>query len=1491
MKKFIAAFFLLFLFFSNNYSKAAGGWLGIHMVTLDQKTLEGFKLPQNTPKNVLIRGVMKNSAADLANLLPGDVILEINNQTIKNIKNLHDTLNKFFAGEDIKIKIFRENSEKLIKVKLGKRPSDQNFEFVEGSEKFITFDLGMAFVATRNIIYTKYFPKEILDKYQSDGLIVACIDKGSFAERIGIQLRDQIILIDGKKTEDYIEPPVSVPIVQGTRLPAINTTKPIELTIKRDNQIFNKTIIPTPQPYIPWDSKCTPEFSDVGCMTKFILAPSSDTRDDFWVKVFECCKKNNVPVVPFHNRLLVSNKFNSLRLTSLGFAINYYRYEKPEGYISKLKEYVNIAREDLKEMDKFLKLYPEVGEPKNYTELMQSVRIATSVNTGQVFKSIQEETLQASKEDIERLKKSVLNKIETLGINNAETLDFLYLNYFSLKRAKEFEFILENWSKTRKKVSWSVSEMGSRKELSNHFYKIYGQLINISLAMKNINLALEIVEEGMKISKNNYKNLEFKLSYGKFLYEDTLINLLFTTNFEIVDNNYYLIKSHLDHLENLSKEEEQKLFEMDNFYMLDVIMMAGMIDTFANKSGDRATYTLKGIKYINENESRIKKNKFQSKGYNPTKALLFNQLIQAAFIDDNLENFQIGMNEIKTFISESSGDVNKLWSILNATPNLLQIFFQKGFYSEMETLIKFVYDSVDVEEWRNSQVVKANFTLFNYYVGYMEKKRGNIDKAILIHKESMNYNNITPDIDLSKLDAARLFMLTLTLPELYELYYLTGRKKEFNELNYLFFRKNINDLSKKDFVDARQLLAYAFKVYKTILKYHLDNNNNKQFLKLSKFLDKEIVKVFNQPDALKTSNRQDLYQDIAEIAKILARGGELKKGKKIFDFLYPYIMSYYNDQLYHSIWRPNFGDNFLGNVYLESTEYFKNDRTFQQKAYAIAQVGKNTNTSRDLVKSAIKGDFKSGDEQLIKEYHNLQQKLLVLFRSKQFKPKEAINSVQLDKKINTEYKKVQEKLLQVEKLIKKQNPEYFEFLKIRTADIKDLQQLLNDDQAILDYFFSDSKIHVVVIKKNSFKIYNIDSNYNYLTKLTKQIRATLVPVNRKIIPFEVNKSFELNESIFLFLKDELKSTNKLIIVPDGPLNSLPLHVLATKSEKNCLDCRTVKFNLNDYAFSYLPTAETLVNMDNYEEKFDFIKSAKFKVNVENVTEGIKEIGKSKTGEELLNKIIKKGKKQKTKDKNELQIIEGQSVYLGVGDPNLYLASQEKIADIDYFSKVTKLRSIFRGGIIEGDKIKKLYPPVDGSSEEIKTVANYLKPLKSTILLGDDANETNLKKMEMNQFKIIHFATHGEISGALEGLNEPFLVLTPPDEASEANDGLLTMTEIMALNTNADLVVLSACNTAAGDMPGTEGFSGLAKSFFISGSKSILVSNWYVETLSAQELVINLFKNIKEHPELTVSENFKSTMIEQLGKHKDKSHPLFWAPFIIVGKDNKFSFNL
>ena len=217
-----------------------------------------------------------------------------------------------------------------------------------------------------------------------------------------------------------------------------------------------------------------------------------------------------------------------------------------------------------------------------------------------------------------------------------------------------------------------------------------------------------------------------------------------------------------------------------------------------------------------------------------------------------------------------------------------------------------------------------------------------------------------------------------------------------------------------------------------------------------------------------------------------------------------------------------------------------------------------------------------------------------------------------------------------------------------------------------------------------------------------------------------------------------------------------------------------------------------------------------------------------------------------------------------------------------------LRSLFDKDKISSQSIKEIYGPVDGSADEINQVAEYLSPLKSKILLRENAKETNLKELDLSSYKIIHFATHGEVSGAITGINEPFLVLSPPNGPS-AEDGLLTMSEIMALDTNANLVVLSACNTASGDDADSEGFSGLAKSFFMSGSKSILVSNWYVETYSAKEIVINLFKNLKDNPNFSISDGLNLTMSEMAKNEKERSHPLFWAPFVVVGKNQPLFF--
>ena len=77
---------------------------------------------------------------------------------------------------------------------------------------------------------------------------------------------------------------------------------------------------------------------------------------------------------------------------------------------------------------------------------------------------------------------------------------------------------------------------------------------------------------------------------------------------------------------------------------------------------------------------------------------------------------------------------------------------------------------------------------------------------------------------------------------------------------------------------------------------------------------------------------------------------------------------------------------------------------------------------------------------------------------------------------------------------------------------------------------------------------------------------------------------------------------------------------------------------------------------------------------------------------------------------------------------------------------------------------------------------------------------------------------------------------------------------MNLQNNAELVILSACNTAGGNIKQSEGFSGLARAFLFSGSKSVLVSNWYVETYAAMELTTGMIKQIKYY-------NFKHRVLE------------------------------
>src|SRR5262249_6281429 len=145
---------------------------------------------------------------------------------------------------------------------------------------------------------------------------------------------------------------------------------------------------------------------------------------------------------------------------------------------------------------------------------------------------------------------------------------------------------------------------------------------------------------------------------------------------------------------------------------------------------------------------------------------------------------------------------------------------------------------------------------------------------------------------------------------------------------------------------------------------------------------------------------------------------------------------------------------------------------------------------------------------------------------------------------------------------------------------------------------------------------------------------------------------------------------------------------------------------------------------------------------------------------------------------------------------------------------------WQGGGFDLAKLSQL-PRLEDTAVELQQVAQSLGALASDIHLRADASETTVKHVLLADYRVVYFATHGLVAGDVRGLAEPSLALTIPRQPTPEDNGLLTASEVAQLKLNADWVVLSACNTIAGDKPGAEALSGLARAFFYAGARALL----------------------------------------------------------------------
>ena len=403
-------------------------------------------------------------------------------------------------------------------------------------------------------------------------------------------------------------------------------------------------------------------------------------------------------------------------------------------------------------------------------------------------------------------------------------------------------------------------------------------------------------------------------------------------------------------------------------------------------------------------------------------------------------------------------------------------------------------------------------------------------------------------------------------------------------------------------------------------------------------------------------------------------------------------------------------------------------------------------------------------------------------------------------------------------------------------------RLLGPDEALVFYLVDDAETFIFAVTKEGMEWKSVPVGASELTVRVARFRQGLdVGKFREMLEAGHPKLFDLAlanalyETLVAPVEPAIANKRRLLIVPSGVLTALPMHLLVSErfagKPKSLKDYRDAAWLLRKYAISVLPSVSGLKTL---RAPADERRAARPMV--------------------------------------------------AFADP--VFSSPGAGAKTRGASSMTAAYSDFwQGASVSPDALRQALPRLKETADEVLSIAKILGADRKDIHLRSDASETAVKHIPLNDFRVVYFATHGLVAGDVKGLGEPSLALTIPDRSTDEDDGLLTASEVAQLKLDADWVVLSACNTIAGEKPGAEALSGLARAFFYAGAKALLVSHWAVDSAAATRLASATFEKLAQDPKMGKAEALRRSMLGYMNDPTDARHayPAFWAPFELVGE--------
>jgi CHAT domain-containing protein len=414
--------------------------------------------------------------------------------------------------------------------------------------------------------------------------------------------------------------------------------------------------------------------------------------------------------------------------------------------------------------------------------------------------------------------------------------------------------------------------------------------------------------------------------------------------------------------------------------------------------------------------------------------------------------------------------------------------------------------------------------------------------------------------------------------------------------------------------------------------------------------------------------------------------------------------------------------------------------------------------------------------------------------------------------------------------LQKAFPAYSKLANPGPAELDELRGQLQQGEAVISFSFGREQAYAVLIAGDRFVVRKLDLNEARLAAAVGELRRAFVPRLGTVPEFDLRDSYALYRQLFGPFEAALDGIKHLVVVPGGALASLPLGVLVTSNPAGReRDYAHASWLVRRVALSQVPSMRAFISL--------------------------RAAGPGRT--------------------------RPAHPFLGFGNPNFAGATQQ--ADGKPSALVALAQQCRDNGPIPAEMLRAL-APLPETAGEVNTVARVLGADGRSVFLGRDATESKLRELPLDQYGVLYFATHGLLPGELRCQAEPGLALSPPEgTASTKNaDGLLDATEIASLSLNADLVVLSACNTASGGGRfGGEALSGLAEAFFYAGARALLASHWQVPSTATVRLMTGLFERAGPALARGTAESLRQSQLALLDQPAT-AHPFFWAAFTVIG---------